>query len=281
MPHFMTWVLQALTKYPTRTLFKEFDHSQSFPSWLSVSYESFLHDLERSAAYWDQALSVHGLNQNDVARAGFIPEVLTPNATLPIIRDLFAKIGDKALISEPDFVRPDTDIGCSTLTIPDLGTLPAPSLPLAPLSDVAPTDIALIFHTSGTTSDVPKPLRAFHCYPDGRPLVINNIGFFANVGSAIDINQLFIVVRSLSDPDLEIRFRGGGAPGDDQRGRERLVLVFAVVLETVEHSAEQPPQFCLKAMGQINCTGAALNREDEIWATEQGIAVTVNEIRFN
>jgi hypothetical protein len=62
----MIWVLQALTKYPTRTLFKEFDHSQSFPSWLSVSYESFLHDLERSVAYWDQDLSVHGLNQNDV-----------------------------------------------------------------------------------------------------------------------------------------------------------------------------------------------------------------------
>jgi hypothetical protein len=37
----------------------------------------------------------------------------------------------------------------------------------------------------------------------------------------------------------------------------------------------------LKAMGQINCTGAALNPEDEIWATEQGIAVTVNELRFN
>jgi hypothetical protein len=66
MPHFLTWVLQALTKYPTRTLFKEFDHPQSFPSWVSVSYESFLHDLERSAAYWGQALSVHGLNQNDV-----------------------------------------------------------------------------------------------------------------------------------------------------------------------------------------------------------------------
>lgn len=31
----------------------------------------------------------------------------------------------------------------------------------------------------------------------------------------------------------------------------------------------------LQGMGQINYTGAALNPEDEIWATEQGIPVTV------
>jgi hypothetical protein len=32
----------------------------------------------------------------------------------------------------------------------------------------------------------------------------------------------------------------------------------------------------LKGMGQINYTGAALNPDDELWATEQGIQLTVN-----
>jgi hypothetical protein len=66
MAHFMNWVLQALSKHPSRTLFKEFIHSQGSPSWVSVSYETFMQDLERSATYWVQNLSVHGLKQNDV-----------------------------------------------------------------------------------------------------------------------------------------------------------------------------------------------------------------------
>lgn len=37
----------------------------------------------------------------------------------------------------------------------------------------------------------------------------------------------------------------------------------------------------LQGMGQINYTGAALNPEDEIWATEQGIPVTVYYSPFN
>jgi hypothetical protein len=37
----------------------------------------------------------------------------------------------------------------------------------------------------------------------------------------------------------------------------------------------------LKEMGQVHYTGAALNPDDEIWATEQGIPVTVRNLQFN
>ncbi|KAF7332970.1 Acetyl-CoA synthetase-like protein [Mycena venus] len=316
MPHFMTWVLEALAKYPSRTLFKELVHprSQCSPSWVSISYDTFLYDLGRSAAYWIQNLTKHGVNPNDVvglwitgvkysdlvhiyglARAGFVPQVLNANATIPIIRDLFAKTGGKVLISEPSFVSDsvdtDKDIGSPILFIPgDLSTLPAPTCPLPNLPDVAPTDRALIFHTSGTTSGVPKPIpethrwityqaqvlwaRAFHCYPDGRPLMINNIGFFANVGSATAITYLSWSGHSFiqtSKSDFEV---------DEflamlEEGLNALFLYapwFSKLLTIARNNTSVLA--ALKGLGQINYTGAALNPEDEIWASEQGIAVT-------
>jgi acyl-coenzyme A synthetase/AMP-(fatty) acid ligase len=132
-----------------------------------------------------------------LSRAGFVPQVLNANATVPIIRDLFRKSGGKALLYAPEFAaRVDiTDTGARSIqsvVIPELSTLPAvSSLPALP--DVTPDDIALIFHTSGTTSGVPKPVPETHrwlksqaqvqwpnlmqCYPDGRPLMVNNLGW--------------------------------------------------------------------------------------------------------
>lgn len=232
MAHFISWTVEALKKYPSRPLFKEYVDSNDSPGWISVSYETFLEDLERSAAYWVQNLSELGVKQNDVvglwlarltsfvasitdrkpqtslritgvkysdlahiyglARAGYIPEVLGASLTIPIIRDLFAKTGGKALLFEPTFANLVTDFELPSLAIPELGALPAVTSPLPPLPDVAPTDPGLIFHTSGTTSGIPKPVPETHrwikcqaqvlwpktwqCYSDGRPLILNNIG---------------------------------------------------------------------------------------------------------
>jgi hypothetical protein len=62
----MHWVLEGLSKYSSRTLFKQIDASKSPPSWHSISYKTFQDDLERSAAYWSQNLTGEGLAQQDV-----------------------------------------------------------------------------------------------------------------------------------------------------------------------------------------------------------------------
>ncbi|KAJ7886670.1 acetyl-CoA synthetase-like protein [Mycena leptocephala] len=309
MAHFMNWVLQALSKHPSRTLFKEFIHSQGSPSWVSVSYETFMQDLERSAAYWVQNLSVHGLKQNDVvglwitgikysdlahiyglARAGFIIEVLNANCTIPIIRDLFAKTGGKALIFDPKFTSLVDDLSLPSLVIPELSGLPGVSSPLPALPDVTPDDIALIFHTSGTTSGLPKPVPETHrwlkcqaqvqwpnlmqCYPDGRPLMVNNIGSFANIGSATTMGYLSWSGHCLvqtSKPDFEVdEFLAMVGEGLNA------MILYSPWLSKLLNIARNNPTVlsALKEMGQVHYTGAALNPEDEIWATEQGIPVT-------
>jgi acyl-coenzyme A synthetase/AMP-(fatty) acid ligase len=145
-----------------------------------------------------QSLRITGVKYSDLAhiyglaRAGFIIEVLNANCTIPIIRDLFAKTGGKALIFDRKFASLVDDLSLPSLVIPELSDLPAVSSPLPALPDVTPDDIALIFHTSGTTSGLPKPVPETHrwlkcqaqvqwpnlmqCYPDGRPLMVNNIG---------------------------------------------------------------------------------------------------------
>ncbi|KAF8191520.1 acetyl-CoA synthetase-like protein [Mycena galopus ATCC 62051] len=308
--HFMTSTLVALRKYPSRPLLKEYVPSNGSPSWVSVSYETFLHDLERSAAYWVQILGELGVKQNDVvglwvtgvkysdlatiyglARAGFVPEVLNAKMTIPIIRSLFAKTGGKALIFDPKFANLVTaDIEFLALVNPQLGDLPAASDILPPLPEVAPTDPALIFHTSGTTSGIPKPIpethrwikcqaellwpRTWQCYPDGRPLIVNNIGFFSNLGTASSITYLAwsghcLVQTSKLDFDLD-EFLAMLKEGLNA------MFLYAPWFSKLLNIARNDPTVlaALKGMGQIAYTGAALNPEDEIWATEQEIPVT-------
>ncbi|KAJ7333444.1 acetyl-CoA synthetase-like protein [Mycena albidolilacea] len=309
MAHFISWTVEALKKYPSRPLFKEYVDSNDSPEWISVSYETFLDDLERSAAYWVQNLSELEVKQNDVvglwitgvkysdlahiyglARAGYIPEVLGASLTIPIIRDLFAKTGGKTLLFEPTFANLVTDFELPSLAIPELGALPAVTSPLPPLPDVAPTDPGLIFHTSGTTSGIPKPIPETHrwikcqaqvlwpktwqCYPDGRPLILNNIGSFANIGSATSITYLswsgHCMVKT-SKPDFELDEFLAMLP----QGLNALFLYAPWFSKLLNIARVNPTVLAaLQRMGQINYTGAALNPEDEIWATEQGIPVT-------
>ncbi|KAJ6544423.1 acetyl-CoA synthetase-like protein [Mycena capillaripes] len=311
MSHFMTWMLPALAKHPSRTLFKEFNRSQTSPSWISVTYEAFLHDLERSAAFWVENLGALGLKQNDavglwvtgvkysdlahiygLARAGFVIEVLNANCTIPVIRDLFKKTGGKTLIFDPKFAPlvQETDPGLPSLAIPELNTLPALSAPLPDLPNVSEDDIAIFFHTSGTTSGIPKPVPETHrwlrcqsqvqwpnlmqCYPDGRPLLVNNIGSFANVGSATTMMYLSWSGHGLvqtSRPDFEVdEFLGMVDAGLNA------MILYAPWLSKLLNIARSNPTVlaALKGMGQIHFTGAALNPDDEIWAMEQGLPVT-------
>ncbi|KAJ7509711.1 acetyl-CoA synthetase-like protein [Mycena galericulata] len=310
MAHFMHWLLPALDKYPSRILFKQFIGPPTAPSWTSITYQTFFDDLERSAAYWTQTLGDHNVEQMTVvglwitgvaysdlvhiygiSRAGFIPEVLNAKMTLPIVHDLLAKTGGKALIYDPSFA--EHVAGASefpSLPIPDLSGLSVPSsLPVLP--KVAPDDIALIFHTSGTTSGIPKPVPETHrwlrcqaqvqwpniwqCYPNGEPLVVNNIGSFANVGSATTITYLSWSGHCLvqtSKADFEVEEFLAMVNGEGLNSMILYAPWFSKLLNMARSS--EPVLSALKRMGQINYTGAALNPDDEVWALENGIPVT-------
>jgi hypothetical protein len=66
MPHFLEYLLPALNKYSSRTLLKMFTGTPKAPSWESVTYQTFIDDLERVAAYWIEPLKKAGLQSQDV-----------------------------------------------------------------------------------------------------------------------------------------------------------------------------------------------------------------------
>lgn len=61
MAHFMHYVLSSLHKYSDRPLFKQFTGTANIPSWVSISYQTFLDDVEKTAAYWADTLGEHSL----------------------------------------------------------------------------------------------------------------------------------------------------------------------------------------------------------------------------
>lgn len=137
-----------------------------------------------------------------VSRAGFIPEVFSASYQdqgAPVIRDILATTNGKALLFDISFIDDVKGLAMPCLPIPGLQTIPEPTVTLPSLPDVDLDDMALIFHTSGTTSGRPKPVPETHrwlrCHADiqwqemwqgnfvGQD-VFNNIGSFANVATA-------------------------------------------------------------------------------------------------
>jgi hypothetical protein len=81
-----------------------------------------------------------------------------------MIHDLLAKTGGKALAYHSTFARRISEFPepLPSLANPELSSLPVPSVLLPSLPDVTLDDIALIFHTSRTTSGIVKAVPETH-----------------------------------------------------------------------------------------------------------------------
>lgn len=134
-----------------------------------------------------------------MARAGYVPQMFNRHISPQVISELLTATGGKALVYDPSLSHHAQHAHSSSFLIPDLSTIENPTDPLPELPDVEPTDIALIFHTSGTTSGKPKPIPETHrwlkCLAQVQwpgiwqadfktQATFNNLGSFANAGTA-------------------------------------------------------------------------------------------------
>ena len=137
-----------------------------------------------------------------LARAGFVPELFSLKFSVPggaVVRDLLAECGGRALVHDAHFSALLGGLSLPLFALPDIAALPPAAAALAGLPDVADDDVAIIFHTSGTTGGRPKPVPQSHkwcrthsmvCWKGiwqgswDTPDVVNNIGSFAHMGAS-------------------------------------------------------------------------------------------------
>ncbi|KAG6833313.1 hypothetical protein H0H87_008945 [Tephrocybe sp. NHM501043] len=310
--HFMHGILQSLVDHSERPLFKQYVESAGSPSWTSISYHEFLSHLNSSAGYWQRHLGELGVQKSDVVgiwilgsqyidllhiyaliRAGYVPQIFhagwVPVGSSVVNESLRACDG-KALIYDPCLTENIQAITIPTCSIPDLNSTPdVPASELGDLPEAEDDDVAMIFHTSGTTSGRPKPVPQTHRWLFSQSKVnwpgawqseaktqkcFNNLGSFGYVGTGtggfIIVGQCIV---QTSKPDFDANEFMALV---HTQGLNNLLL-FGVWLSNLLTVAKTNPDVleALRSMQQISFTGEALNPEDARWVVEHNLPVTV------
>lgn len=258
-----------------------------------------------------------------ISAAGFVPQVFSSRYLaqgIAVIGDLLKACNGKALLVDAEYIDHTAGFSLPTRIIPDLSSseskFPAdiPTLP-----EVQNDDIAMIFHTSGTTGGKPKPIPETHRWIknqcdvhwrtvgvwqgtfDGQD-VINTLGNFAHVGTAM--SECFFVLYNFDSLALcllgsvinYLAPKHGCAiqtPRADFSAEELLAMIeyggvnrlqlYAPWLSNLISIARRDPRVLnsLRGMRQIAYTGTALNPEDEAWIRTNDIPATVINSLYN
>ncbi|KAJ6604261.1 acetyl-CoA synthetase-like protein [Mycena vulgaris] len=317
--HFLVPILDALARYAPLPLVKTLVGTGASRTCISLTYQAFADDLNKAgptylaSMFWAQTLSTIGVNSGDVvglwitgesysdlvhlyalSRAGFVPQIFSQKFSvqgLGVIRDLLSACDGKALVHDPSFESAVQELGLPAFVTPALDALVIPEAEMIPLlPPVEPTDTAMIFHTSGTTSGKPKPIPESHrwfrfqteqwrglCQGSSESQnLFNNIGSFGHVGSATMINHLS------GSGQCMVQLSRSGFDRDTLLDLIRLaglnnLLLYAPWFSKLLLMARTDTEVlaALRGMRQIAYTGASLNPEDEAWIIEQGIPATV------
>lgn len=154
-----------------------------------------------------------------IARIGYIPQMLNKAMAIQgslVIKDVLTATGAKAVLFDQFFAAFISQLPCPCMELIDVTSIIQYSLLPSELPDlpaVNDTDIAVIFHTSGTTSGKPKPVPETHnwlrCQAQiqwtaiwqggSQQAVVNNLGSFANVGSATSTSSIESSLKHISE----------------------------------------------------------------------------------
>ncbi|KAF9021018.1 acetyl-CoA synthetase-like protein [Hymenopellis radicata] len=225
MPHIMQTMLASLQKRPDAILIKPLISRTPPFQWTTISYAIFLDQMKVAAAYWHEKLQLMDLKPHDVVGlwltghsytdlihlysiclAGYVPQVFSVSfAGVAVVNDLLAACDGKALLYDPSFIDVISSISVPSLVVPAFDALAdKPFGAIPPLPEVNEHDTAMIFHTSGTTSGKPKPVKESHIWLHAQARVvrsawigsfdtqdvISNLGSFAHVGTATSMSYL-------------------------------------------------------------------------------------------
>ncbi|EIM91396.1 acetyl-CoA synthetase-like protein [Stereum hirsutum FP-91666 SS1] len=306
--------MDVLAQNPQVPVFKRFIGSDEGISWTTVTWDDYKDDLIRAASVCRQVLADEGIKNGDVvglwltghkysdfvyiyaiSAAGFVPQVFSSRYLaqgIAVIGDLLKACNGKALLVDAEYIDHTAGFSLPTRTLPGLSSgskLPAdvPTLP-----EVQNDDIAMIFHTSGTTGGKPKPIPETHRWIknqcdvhwrtvgvwqgkfDGQD-VINTLGNFAHVGTAMMINYL-APKHGCAIQTPRANFSAEELLAMIEHGGVNRLQLYAPWFSNLISIARRDPRVLngLRGMRHIAYTGTALNPEDEAWIRTNDIPAT-------
>ncbi|KAI0286989.1 acetyl-CoA synthetase-like protein [Russula aff. rugulosa BPL654] len=279
-------------------------------SWEPISYTQFLLDVELFARHWAHVLTLDGIPQQSVigmwlsgmtyvdvlhiyglTRAGYIPQLFSIRLPNPdVVYELLSKAHARALIVDPSFegllksCPTPTHRAATTVYDIDSHDMPLPSLPT-----LRESDTVFIFHTSGSTSGIPKLVPCSLSWldsaitkshqiskPSGRTERNQDVTVW--MGSMCHIAQTFMFLGSLqhgactvqpskqafSSNELSLMIRDCGVNRLNQ---------FATFLAQHLRNSRQNPMLLalLQTLDDALYSGLALPQEEEEWARGNGI----------
>ncbi|KAJ7037809.1 acetyl-CoA synthetase-like protein [Mycena alexandri] len=313
MVHFLNEVLAGFARHENLPIFKQLapEGLGEQKTWIPITYKAFKGDIDRAAVHWLTVLSSRGFVSSDVVglwltghvytdlvhmyaicRVGFIPQLFSLSYSgADVVQDLLTTCNAKVLLFDPSFSDAvTTAITVPCIRVPTLTSIPASPLPPPALPSVEETDVAMIFHTSGTTSGKPKPIPETHRYLTGQQMqwqgvwqgkfetqdIFNQLGSFAHVGTATAISYLSVSGQCLVQTS-RANFDADEFLALVKEGGVNRVFLYAPWLSNILKKARTDPQVLsvLKAMRQLIYTGASMNPEDEAWMVAQGLPATL------
>ncbi|KAI0720815.1 acetyl-CoA synthetase-like protein [Cerioporus squamosus] len=325
--HYLSLVIPALEQHADDLVFRPYLGRND--DWGRVTYRELEHRLAVTRAYWLRTLAPLQLNPCDVV--GFWSEVqryaqpyrclilgYTPQlfgsgdfTDVSVIYELLAKSGGKALVIDPSRLpvnpSPDTVQSPPSHIVPldDAGMLAViAELKAAGREDelkfsqqsLAPVrrdDLAVMFHSSGTTGGMPKIIPSTYKMLDavirykvtvvgsssvpGAQDVINTIGSTAHIAS------FHIFLATIRAGGCMAQTSSTAIGVDEFMGLIRVcelthLVIFATYLSTLIRAArtDESVKLALQSLYQISYTGTSLNKEDEEWAYANSLNVVIS-----
>ncbi|KAH9937144.1 acetyl-CoA synthetase-like protein [Fomitopsis serialis] len=269
-------------------------NGQAQHQWDDVTYRDFLLDVERSARYWKSILAKENISQRSVVGlwlggmtymdSRIHPQLFSLRLPSPeIIFELMHRAGAKALIYDVSYAS--IVHGCYVTTLTAVDIFSAPDVQVSLAAVIAPEsrdDIAMVFHTSGSTSGSPKLVTCTYGWLDTIVAKANTIGVpcrpgrqdvIVSMGSMCHIGQTLTLISALQHGTCTIQPTQIAFSSDElvqmvrQCGLNRL-MQFATFLSIHLRNSRHDPNVLtlLKGLDEVLFAGLALPQEDEEWA---------------
>ncbi|KAL1665529.1 hypothetical protein GGF50DRAFT_52504 [Schizophyllum commune] len=300
----------SASRFANRPAFKvpRVDSStQEVVEWTSITYAQFLHDVEHFAKYWSRTLHRDGIPQRSIigmwiggftytdalhiygmCRAGYIPQLFSLRLPNPdVVFELLGRSGARALVYDASFAHSVRDAPVPTHLAVDASGEDLAGLALPTQPRVMADDVALYYHTSGSTSGRPKLVPYDYRWLESavhkseqvsRPRDPARQDVSVWMGSMCHVGQSFMLIGSLQHGSCTIQPTAIAFSSDElvdmisRCGLNRLNQFAGFLVSHLRH-AQADPKFhsILQGLEEILYSGMPLPQADERWALQNGI----------